>query len=53
MRLVPIPIDFRYNKEEAMKYAGLQSLTTHNELEAAECSWLLAGLIVILINRKN
>lgn len=53
MRLAPIPIAFRYSKEEAMKYAGLQSLTTHNGFEAAECSRLLAGIIVTLINRKN
>jgi ADP-ribosyl-[dinitrogen reductase] hydrolase len=53
MRLAPIPIAFRSNKEEAMKYSGLQSLTTHNGLEAAECSRLLAGLIVTLINRRS
>lgn len=53
MRLAPIPTAFYQSREEAMKYAELQSYTTHNGLEAAECSRLLAGLIVTLINRKQ
>lgn len=30
MRLAPVPICFMENEEEAMRYSGLQSRTTHN-----------------------
>jgi hypothetical protein len=36
-----------------MKHSALQSLTTHNGLEAKECCRLLAALIVNLIQRKE
>lgn len=30
MRLAPVPICFMENEEEALKYSGFQSRTTHN-----------------------
>ena len=52
MRLAPIPIAYRGNEEDAMKYSALQSLTTHQGQEARECSRLMALIIVRLTNRK-
>ena len=46
MRLAPIPIAYSDNLEKGMKYSGLQSLTTHNGLEASECSRLMANIII-------
>ena len=51
MRLAPLPICFCSNINEALKYSGLQSRTTHNGEEAQECCRLLAALIVNLTNR--
>lgn len=41
MRLAPVPIAFRHSLEQAAEYSSLQSLTTHNGEEAAECCRLM------------
>ncbi|KRX02733.1 ADP-ribosylation/Crystallin J1 [Pseudocohnilembus persalinus] len=53
MRLGTIPIAFHDNIEKAQKIAFLQSLTTHNGEEAAECCRLLTFLVVKLINYQG
>lgn len=35
MRLAPIPVAYSDNLEKGMEYSGLQSLTTHNGIEAS------------------
>ena len=52
MRLAPFPVAFREEPEKAIEYSGLQSLTTHNGVEAQECCKLMADIIVSLIHRK-
>lgn len=46
MRLAPVPILFHKNVEHAMEIAYLQSKTTHQGEEAAECARLLAFILV-------
>ena len=46
MRLAPIPVAFSDNLEKGIEYSGLQSLTTHNGVEASECSRLMANIII-------
>lgn len=53
MRLAPIPIAFHDDIRKASEVALNQSLTTHNGLEAKECSRLMTEIIVNLINRKK
>lgn len=53
MRLAPIPIVFHQDPNKASKFAALQSLTTHNGLEAKECCRLMNEIIIDLINRKE
>lgn len=53
MRLAPVPIAFKENKEVAMKNAAIQSKTTHNGQEAEECSRLLTAILVDLYHRKE
>ena len=53
MRLAPVPLCFLDDEENAMKYSGLSSRTTHNGQEAKECSRLLALILLRLINRKS
>lgn len=42
MRLAPIPIAFRKHIDKAKEVSALSSLTTHNGIEAEECSKLMA-----------
>ena len=53
MRLAPVPIAFSDSLEKGVKFSGLQSLTTHNGLEAAECSRLMGHILIALINRAE
>jgi hypothetical protein len=53
MRLAPIPITFCDDPVKAAKAAQDQSLTTHNGLEAKECSRLMTEIIISLIHRKE
>ena len=46
MRLAPIPVAYSDNLEKGMEYSGLQSFTTHNGIEASECSRLMANIII-------
>jgi ADP-ribosylglycohydrolase len=51
MRLAPIPIAFYDDIPQAQKVAQKQSLTTHNGIEASECSRLMTEIIIALITR--
>lgn len=51
MRLAPIPVAFSDNTQKGILFAGLQSLTTHNGIEAQECCRLMAAIIIGLMNR--
>lgn len=52
MRLSPMPVCFSDDIENGALYSGLQSLTTHNGIEAQECSRLMAKIIITLFHRK-
>lgn len=41
MRLAPVPVAYADKPEMGVEYSYLQSLTTHNGIEAAECSRLM------------
>jgi ADP-ribosyl-[dinitrogen reductase] hydrolase len=45
MRLAPIPMFFRDNKEAVWLYAGESTRTTHGSTEAIECSQLFAMML--------
>lgn len=51
MRLAPVPVAYADNPEKGVLYSGLQSETTHNGFEAAECCKLMGLIIISLINR--
>lgn len=53
MRLAPVPVLFHNDITYGMKFARLQSYTTHNGDEAAECCALLCYLLINLINRQK
>lgn len=53
MRCAPIPIFFHRHHKQALKFARLMSLTTHQGEEAAECARLLAHIIVSAINHPS
>lgn len=53
MRLAPLPVAFSNQPEKAVALSALQSLTTHNGVEAAECCRLMASILVTLINRPK
>jgi ADP-ribosylglycohydrolase len=51
MRLAPVPVAYAHDLKEGINNSGKQSLTTHNGIEAEECSKLMANIIIELINR--
>ena len=54
MRIAPISIGFwNQNVEKALEYAKLQSYTTHDGDEAAECSRLLTFILHNLFRKTN
>lgn len=53
MRNAPIPVAYHRNMSKAIKYAKLQSQTTHQGIEAAECCALLTYLCVSFINTNS
>lgn len=52
MRLVPVPIYFRDDFSEAVKYSGESSLTTHNNQMAVDSCRYLGGLLQQFINAR-
>lgn len=53
MRLCPIPIAYRRNINDAVKYADLSSKTTHCGILASECCKLMSFIIVKAIMRTK
>ncbi|KRW99589.1 ADP-ribosylation/Crystallin J1 [Pseudocohnilembus persalinus] len=53
MRLGTIPIAFQDDIQKGQEIAALQSLTTHNGEEAAECCRLLTFLVINLLDYKG
>ena len=53
MRNAAVPILFHDNIEKGMKIAELQSLVTHQGIEAAECCRLLTYIVINILNRKD
>lgn len=53
MRNAAIPIFYRENLDEALKYAAKQSQTTHQGIEAAECCRLLTYIVHKGIHSKK
>lgn len=52
MRLAPVPIYFRNDFEEAVKYSGESSLTTHNNQMAVDSCRYFGGLLQQFINAR-
>jgi len=50
MRMSPAPVCYHDNHDKALEVAKLQSLTTHQGEEAADCSRLMAHIIVTAIH---
>jgi len=57
MRNAPIPVFFHNNIEKALEFSRKQSYTTHQGVEAAECSalmtWIILNSIKNNIHNKN
>jgi ADP-ribosyl-[dinitrogen reductase] hydrolase len=52
MRLSPVPIYFRNDFDEAVKYSGASSLTTHNNQMAVDSCRYFGGLLQQFINSR-
>ncbi len=52
MRLAPVPIYFKDDFKEAVKYSGESSLTTHNNQMAVDSCRYLGGLLQQFINAR-
>ncbi len=52
MRLAPVPIYYRNDFKEAVKYSGMSSLTTHNNEMAIDSCRYFGALIQQFINSK-
>jgi len=53
MRLAPVPVCYHDNLQKALEVARLQSLTTHQGEEAAECCRLMTHIIVTAIKKGD
>jgi ADP-ribosyl-[dinitrogen reductase] hydrolase len=53
MRLAAVPIAYHYDMEKAKEVARLQSLTTHQGEEAAECCKLLTQIVINAIKHGD